>query len=245
MIRIRHLVSALGLAAGLAACTVHGQGTMAVDTSAEVVYSEPPQPQAEVVTEARPGFVWIRGRWNWRHGQWAWVGGHWERERAGYVWSEGQWQRRGNQWVWVEGTWTASSTPATGVVVRDHRDEAAPPPAGGVVVRDHRDEPAPPPAGGVVVGGGASVTISAYPTAAPPAPQAESPGTKSGFVWIYGRWNWMNGKWEWTPGHWERERANMVWVAGKWQLEGGRWVWMEGRWEAAPAPGPTVRDHRH
>ena len=45
------------------ACVVSGRGTIAVDTT-PVVYSEPPPPQVETV-EARPGFVWVRGRWNW------------------------------------------------------------------------------------------------------------------------------------------------------------------------------------
>src|SRR5690349_5322446 len=114
MIRVRHLVK-FALAGALAACTVHGSGTMAVDTTAEV-YQEPPPPQAETVT-VRPGFVWVKGRWQWTNGQWAWVGGHWERERAGYAWSEGRWEHRGNRWVWVEGSWTVSSAPAATVTV--------------------------------------------------------------------------------------------------------------------------------
>ena len=240
MIRVRYLVIALGLSA----CAVKGSGSMQVETTGGVVYQEPPPPQVETV-EVRPGFVWIKGRYQWRNGQWAWVGGHWERERAGYVWTEGRWEHRGNQWVWVEGSWAVSSQPATTVTVttappptvevRDHRTpEPAPPP--GPVVRDHRD------GGGAAVG--ATVTISAYPTAAPPPVRVENPGTKGGFVWVAGHWNWKNGAWDWENGHWERERANMVWTAGRWELQGGRYVWIEGKWEAG-APGPTVRDHRH
>ena len=226
MIRVRHLVIALGLAA----CTVHGSGSMAVETTG-VVYQEPPPPQVETV-EVRPGFVWIKGRYNWQNGQWAWVGGHWERERAGYVWTDGRWEHRGNQWVWVEGSWAVSSQPAATVTV------VTPPPAPGPEVRDHRE-----PVG--VVSGGVTVSVGAYPTAAPPPVQVENPGVKAGFVWVAGHWNWTNGNWAWQPGHWERERANMMWTAGRWELQGNRYVWIEGKWEAGAAVGPTVRDHRH
>src|SRR4051794_31960968 len=101
MIRTRHLFLVIALA--LPACVVSGRGSLQVESTTPVVYQEPPPPQAEVVS-ARPGFVFVRGRWDWRNGQWVWMGGHWERERAGYVWNEGRWNQRGNQWVWVEGS---------------------------------------------------------------------------------------------------------------------------------------------
>ena len=242
MIRVRQLVATLGLAAALAACAVHGSGSMSVETTGEV-YQEPPQEaQVEVqASEARPGFVWIRGRWNWQSGQWTWLGGHWERERAGYAWSAGRWEHRGNRYVWVEGSWVTSSQPTVvtttvvapppGPEVRDHREPVVVAPPPGPEVRDHR--------------GGATVVITAYPTAAPPPPQVESPGEKAGFVWVTGRWDWKNGQWAWMNGHWERPRANMVWVAGRWELQGDRYVWVEGKWEAGAPPGPAVRDHRH
>src|SRR5258708_2856717 len=133
MIRVRQLVTALGLAVAMAACTVHGQGTMSVETTGEV-YQEPPQEaQVEIqATTVKPGVVWIGGRWTWQNGEWAWFGGHWEGERAGYAWSGGRWEHRGNRWVWVEGSWAVSSQPVvtTTVVV-------APPP--GPEVRDHRE----------------------------------------------------------------------------------------------------------
>jgi hypothetical protein len=248
MIRSRHLLLVLALA--MPACMVSGRGTMAVETGAVVVYEEPPPPRAEVQVHSRPGFVWVRGRWDWRGGQWVWVDGHWERERAGHHWQEGRWDRRGNQWVWVEGRW--------------HTGSVTPPPTvggaqGGVVVTEghhghhgHQGHHAPPPPantgtasaqGGVTVTGGAT----AYPTAAPPPVQVETVSPKAGHIWIAGRWDWRGGRWEWVPGHWERERANHVWVTGRWELQGNRWVWVDGRWDvrAAPAPqGPKVRDHR-
>src|SRR5690606_34808970 len=107
MKRSRHLLLVLALA--MPACAVSGHGSMRVQSSAHVVYEEPPPPRHEHVT-VRPGFVWVKGRWDWRNGQWVWVDGHWERERAGYYWQEGRWERRGNQWVWVEGSWQVAST---------------------------------------------------------------------------------------------------------------------------------------
>ena len=117
MIRLRHLMFASLLAIG--ACTVHGQGSMQVETSGEV-YQEPPPPQVETVT-VRPGFVWIKGRWNWVNGQWDWVPGHWERERANMMWVAGRWELQGGRYIWVEGSWQARAAAPGGVEVRDHR----------------------------------------------------------------------------------------------------------------------------
>jgi hypothetical protein len=92
------------------------------------------------------------------------------------------------------------------------------------------------------------VTVSAYPTAAPPPPRTESYGApRAGFIWLSGRWDWRNGNWAWVDGHWERERANQAGTAGRWELQGNRWIWIDGSWQvrSQPAPaGPTVRDHR-
>ena len=81
--RSRHLLLVLALGGSLStACMVRGRGTVGVQTESAVVYEEPPPPRAEVeITTARPGYVFVRGRWDWRGGQWVWVNGHWERER--------------------------------------------------------------------------------------------------------------------------------------------------------------------
>lgn len=240
------LIFAFAMATG--GCLVSGQGSMGVEaTTPAVVYEAPPAPQYEAVT-ARPGFVWISGRWNWQNGNWAWVGGHWERERAGYAWASGRWEQSGNGWHWVEGNWTVSSQPAVvsvGVGVSGG--------GGGqwnnstTVTNTHTETN---PNGTTVVTGtmGGGVTISAYPTAAPPPIRVENYGTpRSGFLWVSGRWDWQNGNWAWVDGHWERERANQVWIAGSWQLQGNRWVWVDGRWDvrgSVQPVGPIVRDHR-
>ncbi|MBK7535960.1 MAG: YXWGXW repeat-containing protein [Myxococcales bacterium] len=64
----------------------------------------PPTPRAETY-QARPGFLWINGRWDWVGGRWEWIDGHWERERANQQWSAGRWELRGNYYVWIEGSW--------------------------------------------------------------------------------------------------------------------------------------------
>jgi len=236
MTRTRHLFVALGLsiAAGIAApgCVVRGSGHI---STTPVVYQEPPQPQVEPVAE-RPGYVWIRGRWDWQNGQWQWLGGRWERARGGYAYSDGRWERRGSSWHWVEGTWTVSgggnvdvSNASGGVVVTDT------PNRGGGHVHDNRGGGQPPPdvsnaSGGVVVtdtnprGGGM------YPTVAPPPARAETVNPRRGYIWVSGRWDWTNGNWAWVDGHWEREKANAVWIPGRWELQGSYYVWVDGRW---------------
>jgi IPT/TIG domain-containing protein/YXWGXW repeat-containing protein len=104
---------------------------------------------------------------------------------------------------------------------RDHR----PPPA----ERDHRR--LPPPADG--------------PTEAPPAPRAETPATRAGFVWVSGRWDWRGNKWEWLAGHAEREHAGKRWREGHWDHRGDRWAYSDGTWIDAAAdvpPAPSAQD---
>ena len=243
MNRSRSLLFVLAVGIGVGACHVQGRATMSGGGSA-VVYQEPPAPQIETVS-ARPGFVWVRGRWDWRGGQWQWIGGHWERERAGYAWAEGRWERRGNGWYWVEGTWSSSGNVGT-------IDTSGS--SGGTVVTDGaghghghgHGQGGPRPVDTSNSPGGTVVTSGTYPTAAPPPPRSESYGSKSGFVWVTGRWAWRGGQWAWVDGHWERERANQMWIPGRWELQGNYYVWIEGRWGARDSQpsGPVIRDHR-
>ena len=227
----------ISLAIATSACVASGQATMGVDTTA-VVYQDPPPPRVETY-ESRPGFVFVKGRWNWQNGQWAWVAGHWERERSGYAWSDGRWERRGNRWEWIEGTWSAGAQPPVaegGVTVGPSNG------GGGWNSSSTTTETHSTTSGGVTV-----TETSTYPTGAPPPIRVENQGPRAGFVWIAGRWDWRNGQWAWVDGHWERERANEVWVAGRWEMQGNRWVWVEGRWDRGgppPPPPPVVRDHR-
>lgn len=83
------------------------------------------------------------------------------------------------------------------------------------------------------------------PTAAPPAPRDEAPGTKAGYVWVRGEWDWKAGTWEWVAGHWERERPGKRWRESRWQDRGGRWERVAGDWidDAGGGGGSVVVTH--
>lgn len=252
--RTRSVLFALAIALGGSACMVRGSGHLSAQSSgtAHVVYQEPPAARVEAVSP-RPGYVWVRGRWDWRGGQWAWIDGHWERERAGHVWSEGRWERRGNSWHWIEGRWSSGGAVHAGGPQYDTSDApggtvvtggAQPHGHGGGTVVVQGGVDTSNASGGTVVTGGANPM---YPTQAPPPPRTESYGARrAGFVWVAGRWDWRNGQWMWVDGHWERERANQVWIPGRWELQGNYYVWIDGRWgtrDTRPS-GPVIRDHR-
>jgi hypothetical protein len=130
------LIAAMALGSG---CVVRAHGRVSAPVAYVEVEEEPPPPRVVVVPAARPGFVWIQGRWVWGGGRWTWRDGYWERERAGQVWEQGRWERRGRGHVWIEGQWRAGGNVRSTPAVRDHRDNRpSPPPAQGPRVRDHR-----------------------------------------------------------------------------------------------------------
>jgi hypothetical protein len=241
----RRIATTLGLASCLAmlapACIIRARARM--QPAVYVVDTEPPPPKYVTVTP-RAGHVWVRGHYEWRN-RWQWVPGHWERQRSGMHWMPGQWERRGNRWHWQEGRWAGGAVPhkvvpgapAPRAVPGAPAPRAVPgAPAPRAVpsapnVRDHRDRaPAPPRAN--------------FPTAPPPAPQAERPGAaRAGHVWIAGHYKWQAGRYAWVPGHWERARAGKRWMRGSWKKQGGQYVWVEGSWGAETGRG-KVRDHR-
>ena len=98
------------------------------------------------ITDTRPGYVYIQGRWDRNGSQWVWRDGYWDRQRSGYYYEDGRWDRRGNRHVWVEGSWRSGNRvqPARNNNngngnVRDHRDNRPAEPArGNGNVRDHR-----------------------------------------------------------------------------------------------------------
>ncbi|MBA3673324.1 MAG: YXWGXW repeat-containing protein, partial [Gemmatimonadaceae bacterium] len=67
---------------------------------------------------------------------------------------------------------------------------------------------------------------------APPPPRTVVVQTKSGFLWVDGRWMRNGNRWDWRDGYWERERANQRWEQGRWEQRGNRHVWVDGRWSA-------------
>ena len=193
--------------------------TLRVKPAVVVVDESPPEPQYEPTPAPRSGHVWVRGHWEFRNNQWKWSRGYWKTQRASHVWVEGHWERRGNRHHWIAGSWQAG---------------------GGPVVRDHR----PPPDNRGGGGGGGSVSIGVWVDTAPPAPQAESPGTRAGSVWVSGRWEWRNGTYKWRKGRWQKARTGHVWVAGYWERNGNRHRWVDGHWKAGAGGGVEKRDHR-
>jgi hypothetical protein len=140
------ILSSVILAATLAlgGCLVRGHasgGFYATGPDVVVVESEPPPPRVVVMPAARPGFIWIEGRWDWRGGRWMWMDGRWERERVGYVWAPGRWERRGRGHVWVEGRWNGGGGGrgrGTKVIHTDNNNGRGNKHDGGVIIRDHR-----------------------------------------------------------------------------------------------------------
>ena len=207
----------------------------------------PPPPRQEQIG-ARPGFTWVRGRWDWRNGNWDWVPGHWERVRARQQWVEGRWEQRGTRWEWVDGAWQAYPEFPT----------AAPPPPqpenpgrrpgyewmpgsyrwveGRYVWAPGRWEPARP--GYRLVPGSWGLRGDRYvwnsetwvasgfvPTPAPapqPAPQpAPAP--------VY------DGPTQAPPPprteSYGPPRAGFIWVRGHWKWQNGRYEWVAGHWD--------------
>ena len=137
------MFSGLILAAALAlgGCVVRGQGGFYTGGSGGVVVVEedPPPPRVVVMPAARPGYIWIDGRWDWRGGRWVWMDGRWEGERVGYAWNPGRWERRGRGHVWVEGRWNNRGGGNHGnggvkTIHVDNKDKGD----GKVIIRDHR-----------------------------------------------------------------------------------------------------------
>lgn len=132
------------MAAGGTGCVFRAHGHVGVPVAVVEVQEEPPPPRV-YVTEVRPGYIFIQGRWTRRGNRWDWQDGRWERQRANQTWEDGRWERRGRGHVWVEGRWRGGGG---GRVdnrgngngnVRDHRRNDPPPPRNdGPVIRDHR-----------------------------------------------------------------------------------------------------------
>jgi hypothetical protein len=144
-----------------------------------------------------------------------------EARRDGHVWVSGRWdwKRREHKWEWVAGHWERERT---GKRWRDAR-------------WDRRGDE------WVLIDGewiDGSVTVSRYPTAAPPPLRDERPAPRTGYVWARGKWAWQNGEWQWTAGHWERQRPTQRWAEGRWELRGDHWEWIEGGWAEIPKYPP-------
>lgn len=180
----RSLVLAVVVAVALSACTA--SGTLLVSAT-PVVYQEPPQPQDEQVTP-RPGFLWIKGRWDWKNNQWTWVGGRWDRERSGYAWQEGRWERRGSAYHWVEGQWGPGEAREVDEV-GDGPTEQPP---------DPKFETSGPARDG-------HIWVSGHWR-----------WNHGHWDWIAGRWERERANRVWNPGRWENRGTRWRWIDGRW-----------------------------
>ena len=133
------LIAATALGTG---CVVRAHGQVRAPVAYVEVEEEPPPPQVVVVPTARPGFIWVSGRWVWHGGRYHWRDGYYERERVGHYYEQGRWERRGRGHVWVDGHWRggAAARDNRNDNVRDHRDNRGNDNRGndGPRVRDHR-----------------------------------------------------------------------------------------------------------
>ena len=68
----KQLLFGLLIALAVPGCPV--QGNARLHATATIVYQEPPQPQVEKQIE-RPGYFWVKGRWDWKSNQWQWLDG--------------------------------------------------------------------------------------------------------------------------------------------------------------------------
>jgi len=107
---MRNLISRLVLGAALvgsmsaAGCYATASTRPAHVYVATEVRTAPPRPRV-VRVRARPGYVYVQGRWEYDGYDWRWREGYYVRERPGYVYNQGRWDRRGDHYVWIQGAW--------------------------------------------------------------------------------------------------------------------------------------------
>jgi hypothetical protein len=96
-----------------------GTGTGCIH-EAYVADRAPPPPRV-VVVSARPGYVWIDGRWAFIDDEWVWQSGYWARERPGYIYVQGRWVVRERHYHWRDGHFRHRHRHAPAPVRRPHR----------------------------------------------------------------------------------------------------------------------------
>ncbi|NVB84489.1 MAG: BcpO-related WXXGXW repeat protein [Kofleriaceae bacterium] len=144
--------------------------------------------------------------------------------RRGQVWVAGQWDWKGGKWVWKAGHFEGRKKGKRFNMGKwDHKG-------------DHWEWVA------------ATWVDAPKEPFEPPAPIAENPQPRRGFVWVKGYWQWNDGDFDWVKGHFERRQSNKQWQDGHWDNAGGRWTWTAGAWidgpkeqPAPPAPLPETR----
>ena len=79
-----------------------------IDTSTNLVFSQPPPPRPNEDMVAAPGleFVWVPGEWICPQNQWVWIEGGWILPPTpNGQWTESQWQQKPGGWHHIPGRW--------------------------------------------------------------------------------------------------------------------------------------------
>jgi hypothetical protein len=230
---------------------------------ADVRPTAAPPAMREEKFEARPGFVFVRGRWDWRNGNWEWMAGHWEKERPGKRWREARWEMRDGSYQLVDGAWDeAPMYPnAAPPPPREERFDARP---GHVWVKGRWDwrngewtwvpgHMERQRAGNMWHDGrwemkdgryawveGSWGAPPAYPPLdqPPPEPRAERPQSRPGYFWAEGHWDWKDGQYVWAPGSLIAVRPGYRMLFGKWHQDGDHWIRSNNGWGPADASPP-------
>ena len=95
---------ALAAAALAASLSANAQVNIQINVPG-IVQVAPPPLRYEAVPLARPGQVWVPGRWAWNERDYVWRGGHWQEARPDYVYAPGRWVQAGGGWRWVDDQW--------------------------------------------------------------------------------------------------------------------------------------------
>jgi len=108
------------VAAGLLLSALAAPAFARLDVSV-VIGVPPPAPMVEVVSVARPGYVWVPGYWGWHRDRHIWIRGQWVVERPGYLWVPDRWVQSGPHWHLQRGYWDRPR-PGRGHAKHDRRD---------------------------------------------------------------------------------------------------------------------------
>lgn len=104
-------VSALLIAAALAASAVPAVAQVSVNINLPLVQVAPPAPRYEPMPGPRSGQVWVPGHWQWNQRAYVWRAGFWQAARPDYAYAPGRWVQADGGWRWMEGNWRRAERP--------------------------------------------------------------------------------------------------------------------------------------
>jgi hypothetical protein len=210
------------------------RGDVFVRVDGDWVDAGAPPPLREERFDPRPGFVFVKGRWDWDNGEWTWRPGRWERERANKRWREDRWEQRNGEWTLVGGGW--EDGPPVVVAPSSQYPTSAPP--------TPRQERIAAKAGFVWDPGHWEWRNGQWTWL-----DGHWERERAGGRWKAGRWENRGGRWEWINGGWEnapiaaypmqapppppndaivRPGIGKVFIPGRYEFRNGRYEWKSG-----------------